>query len=102
MSTSTTPWHSRTPFVEQVATQPDYVSRPAVQDDLAFIRHDTHLRQMLGVLSTFGTWSRYYRLEAFLDLARRLAAEPVGLGCNHALESDAFAHNPGDFELVFE
>jgi hypothetical protein len=53
--------------VEQVATQPDYVCRPAVQDDLDFIRHDTHLRQMLGVLSTFGTWSRYYRLAEFLD-----------------------------------
>lgn len=53
--------------VERVANQPAYACRPAVQDDLQFIRHDAHLRQMLVVLSTFGQWSRYYRLEEFLD-----------------------------------
>jgi hypothetical protein len=53
--------------VERVANQPAYARRPAVQEDLDFIRDDAHLRQMLAVLSTFGTWSRYYRLEEFLD-----------------------------------
>lgn len=55
--------------VERVANQPAYARRPAVQDDLDFIGHDAHLRKMLEVLSTFGTWSRYYRLEEFLDPA---------------------------------
>lgn len=53
--------------LERVANQPAYVRRPAVQEDLHFIRHDAHLRRMLAVLSTFGKWSRYYRLEEFLD-----------------------------------
>jgi hypothetical protein len=53
--------------VERVGNQPAYARRPAVQEDLHFIRHDAHLRQMLAVLSTFGAWSRYYRLEEFLD-----------------------------------
>ena len=56
--------------VELVANKPAYTRRPAVPDDLYFIRHDTNLRQMLAVLSTFGTWSRYYRLEEFLDPER--------------------------------
>lgn len=59
--------------VDRVADKSAYARRPAVQDDLDFIRHDTHLRQMLAVLSTFGTWSRYYRLEEFLD--------PDGVDC---------------------
>jgi hypothetical protein len=53
--------------VDRVADKSAYTRHPGVQDDLEFIRHDTHLRQMLAVLSTFGTWSRYYRLEEFLD-----------------------------------
>lgn len=53
--------------VELVADRPTYADRPAVQEDLDFLRRDTHLRRMLGVLSTFGAWSRYYRLEEFLN-----------------------------------
>lgn len=53
--------------VGHVANQPAYARRPAAKEDLHFIRHDAHLRRMLAVLSTFGTWSRYYRLEEVLN-----------------------------------
>lgn len=54
--------------VDLVADRRAYARRPAVQDDLNFIRHDSNLRWMLTVLSTFGKWRRYYRLDEFLDL----------------------------------
>lgn len=53
-------------LVAVVEAEPEYVSRPAVQDDFRFIRHDSELRRILHLLSTFGTWSRYYQFEAFL------------------------------------
>lgn len=53
--------------LDVVTQQTDYARRPAVQEDLAFLRGDAHLRQMLSVLSTFGKWSRYYRLQEFLN-----------------------------------
>jgi hypothetical protein len=49
-----------------VEGQDEYVCRPAVQEDLSFLRDDSHLRSVLAALSTFGTWSRYYRLQEFL------------------------------------
>lgn len=56
-------------LVDLVATQQEYTARPTVQDDLEFIRSDPQLRSQrshLDLLSTFGTWSRYYRFEEFL------------------------------------
>ena len=54
-------------LVALVVAEDDYIRRPAVQADIDFIRNDTDLRRILDLLSTFGTWSRYYRLEEFLD-----------------------------------
>lgn len=50
-----------------VEQQRDYKCRPAVQEDLEFLRNDQLLRRMLSALSIFGKWSRYYRLAEFLD-----------------------------------
>lgn len=50
-----------------VADRSEYADRPAVKDDLAFIRSNSDLRRILHLLSTFGTWSRYYRFDEFLD-----------------------------------
>jgi hypothetical protein len=44
-----------------------YVDRPAVREDLEFVRTDADLRQVLQILSEFGATSRYHRLDEFLD-----------------------------------
>lgn len=54
-------------LVTVVATQPAYTRRPAVQDDLTFIRADSDLRRVLHLLTTFGSRSRYYAFDLFID-----------------------------------
>lgn len=44
----------------------DFSSRPAVADDLAFVRTDDDLRSMLEILSDFGQQGRYHNLETLL------------------------------------
>jgi hypothetical protein len=52
----------------ELAEQSDaYAKRPAVQEDIEFIREDADLRQLLQILSEFGSESRYHRLDKFLD-----------------------------------
>ena len=63
-------------LVTLVATQLEYASRPAVQDDLDFLRSDPLLRSHLQLLSAFGTWSRYYHFEEFLGAVHGDEADP--------------------------
>ena len=45
----------------------DFTSRPAVVEDLAFVRTDEDLRSMLEILSDFGQQGRYHNLETLLN-----------------------------------
>lgn len=80
-------------LVELVDTEPEYVSRPAVQADLTFIRTDSDLRRCLTLLSTFGTWSRYYRFEEFLG-TRNLSPADDPDRAWHSIELDALRARP--------
>ena len=42
-------------------------SRPAVKEDIDFIRGDKQLRELLAILTGFGTRARYYDLDTLLD-----------------------------------
>jgi hypothetical protein len=53
-------------LVEQSA---EYATRPAVQDDIDFIRSDRDLRRVLEMLSAFGKEGRYHRLDELLGAA---------------------------------
>jgi len=44
----------------------DYTIRPAVREDLEFIRSDQGLRDLLGVLSHFGQRGRYSRIDGLV------------------------------------
>ncbi len=50
-----------------VAKVDEYATRPAVQQDLEFMRADKDLRRMLTLLSDFGRRGRYHRLDEFLS-----------------------------------
>jgi hypothetical protein len=54
-------------LTERVKGAETYVHRPAVRDDLEFVRSDEDLRRVLTVLSEFGMGGRYHRLDEFLD-----------------------------------
>lgn len=62
--------------VELVSEESGYTNRVAVQEDLEFLRHDQDLRSYLRLLSTFGTWSRYYRFEQFLGASLSAEDDP--------------------------
>lgn len=54
-------------LVELVEGVSDYASRPAVREDLEFIRADQGLRELLGVLGHFGQRGRYSRIDGLVD-----------------------------------
>lgn len=85
-----------TKLVRQV---PQYVDRPAVQQDLMFIEEDETLRRILSVLTSFSTWSRYYRFEEFLCPDDMKASEdPDQLWAT--LEMDILQRRPSWMELL--
>jgi len=53
--------------VELVTHDVEYISKPVVRAQLDFIRHDRHLERVLALLGAFGSWSRYYHLNRFLE-----------------------------------
>jgi hypothetical protein len=53
-------------LLELVEGVSDYASRPAVSEDLEFIRTDQGLRDLLGVLSHFGQRGRYSRIDGLV------------------------------------
>jgi hypothetical protein len=53
-------------LVDIAAARPDYIRRPAVRDDIDFIRNDAALDRILQLLTAFGKWSRYNTFEQFL------------------------------------
>ena len=53
-------------LLQSVEGSDEYIDRPAVRDDLEFIRADQDLRDLLVLLSEFGKHGRYQRLDAFL------------------------------------
>lgn len=63
-------------LVQLVETEPDYANRPAIQEDLEFLRSDPLLRRHLQLLTDFGTCSRYYHFEEFLGVEHIDEADP--------------------------
>lgn len=45
----------------------DFTDRPAIRDDLAFLATDSHWREMVDILSDFGSGGRYHDLNTMLD-----------------------------------
>lgn len=54
-------------LIAQVDNSEEYVERPAVRDDLEFMRSDQDLRRVLTLLTEFGKHGRFQRLDEFLD-----------------------------------
>jgi hypothetical protein len=54
-------------LVRLVEAVPGYASRPAVSEDLIFIRDNVDFRRVLALLSDFAKEGRYHRLDEFLD-----------------------------------
>lgn len=45
----------------------DFTDRPAIRDDLDFLATDSHWREMVDILSDFGSGGRYHDLNTMLD-----------------------------------
>lgn len=83
-----------------VRDEPRYANRPAVREDLDFIAYDADLRRYLQLLSTFGTWSRYYRFQQFLGDPTLLPEDDPDKEWDR-LETDALVRSGADwFDVV--
>jgi hypothetical protein len=56
---------------QTVGRAPDYAARPAVADDLNFIRDDDGMRDLVAVLGHFGQKGRYSRLDDLVSDERK-------------------------------
>jgi hypothetical protein len=72
-------------LIEEVEHESDFVSRPAISDDLDFLRSDAHLRRIFEILSDFGTHGRYHDLDVLLHGPSRIESP---LDRWNALETD--------------
>lgn len=53
-------------MIELVESVPEYAGRPAVVEDLDFMRSDTNLSELLGLLAHFAGGGRYFELDTVL------------------------------------
>jgi hypothetical protein len=88
-------------LVEIASSVEAYVSRPAVREDLDFLSEDAELRRILELLSTFGTWSRYYNLGVLLDPSSAQAKDDPALAWQ-AIESEALRRMPDGLDRLGE
>lgn len=88
-------------LVEVASSVEEYVSRPAVCEDLDFLSKDGELRRILKLLSTFGTWSRYYNLGVLLDPSSAQAEDDPALAWQ-AIESEALRRMPDGLDRLGE
>lgn len=82
-----------------VRDEPTYANRPAVRDDLDFMANDADLHRYLQLLSTFGTWSRYYRFQQFLGDPNLLPQDDPDREWDR-LQSDALRRSGPDWFVV--
>ena len=88
-------------LVEVVSPVGEYTSRPAVREDLEFLSDDRELRRILKLLSTFGTWSRYYNLGVLLDPSSARAEDDPALAWQE-IEGEALRRMPGGLDRLGE
>ena len=53
--------------LNEFAKDMDFTARPAIRDDINFLRTDPLARKLLGMLDEFGTGGRYHNLDVMLD-----------------------------------
>lgn len=54
-------------MLDMISQVDEYASRPAVKEDLGFMRHDKQLAALLDLLSRFASGGRYFDLDAIVD-----------------------------------
>lgn len=80
-------------LIDLVASNDEYANRPAVRDDLDFLSNDPHLARVLKLLSSFGTWSRYYNLGVLLDPSSATGEDDPALAWQE-IEREALGRMP--------
>ena len=75
----------------------DFTDRPAIQDDLHFLATDGHWREMVDILSDFGSGGRYHDLNTMLDGP---SGAPSPLERLDALEMDYCRADPAWLQLM--
>ncbi|MBW8060378.1 MAG: hypothetical protein FVQ78_08645 [Solirubrobacterales bacterium] len=86
-------------LIEVVTSNEEYAARPAVRDDLDFLSADRDLRRVLKLLSSFGTWSRYYNLGVLLDPSSAAAKNDPALAWQ-AIERESLQRMPEGLERL--
>jgi hypothetical protein len=86
-------------LIELVASNDEYANRPVVRDDLDFLSTDPDLARVLKLLSSFGTWSRYYNLGVLLDPSSVADENDPALAWQ-AMEHDALQGMPNGIERL--
>jgi hypothetical protein len=85
-------------LVAVVSAQPDYARRPAVRDDIAFLREDQRLSFILDLLGGFGQNGRFHRLDTLLGESTRAEEDPYWQW--DELEMTIARDDPGWLELI--
>ncbi len=69
----------------ELATDDSFTARPAIRDDLNFLREDTRFRALFTILDEFATCGRYHNLDVLLD-GQSKAQDPLRRWDEYTLE----------------